>query len=155
MDALEQLRAAIDAVLDRQADAATRRNGFVHLYGVAGLCALLALRRGLDAQLAAAAGMLHDISAYQTGDMTDHTRRSSDLARGMLAAIPAFTPTQVQQICDAILRHDEKLAVHEPLDEVLKDADLLQHYLYNPAVRSRKPPTDRLRAAMRELGIAL
>ncbi|MFZ1988786.1 MAG: HD domain-containing protein [Alphaproteobacteria bacterium] len=155
MDALEQLRQAVDAILLRQADTQTRRNGFVHLYGVAGWCALLALRRGLDAQLAAAAGMLHDISAYQTGDMTDHTRRSSDLARQMLAATPAFTPPQVQQICDAILRHDEKLTTHQPLDEVLKDADLMQHYLYNPALRSRKPPTDRLLATIRELGITL
>jgi hypothetical protein len=73
----------------------------------------------------------------------------------MLSAIPGFTPSQMEEICQAIRLHDEKDVVHQPLDEVLKDADVVQPYLYNPALKARKPVSERLRAPMRELGVVL
>ena len=155
MDPLEQVRKAVDEVLRGQVDPATSRAGFVHLYGVANICALLAIRRGLDPQIAAVAGMLHDISTYKTGDMTDHTNRSSKLAGEILTASSVFTPSDIKLICEAIRLHDEKDSIHGPLDEVLKDADVVQHYLYNPVLRANKPKHPRLVASLGELGIKI
>ena len=40
----------------------------MHLYGVSQACVLIALKRNENAELAAAAGMLHDIHTYATMD---------------------------------------------------------------------------------------
>lgn len=37
-------------------------------------------------------------------------------------------------ICDAIYTHSEKEVIHSDFNEVLKDADVFQQYLYNPTV---------------------
>ncbi|MBN1976731.1 MAG: hypothetical protein JW918_04965 [Anaerolineae bacterium] len=43
MNRVESVRQVVDGILRRQPDVAERRCGFVHLYGVAQACALLAL----------------------------------------------------------------------------------------------------------------
>ena len=85
MDRLEKLRQEVDALLRQQPDPIGRRCGFVHLYGVSGSCVLLAEIRGLDAELSATAGMLHDLSTYETGDPTDHACHSALRAQQLLA----------------------------------------------------------------------
>lgn len=77
MNRLEHIRKTVDGLLYQQSDANERRCGFVHLYGVSAICALLAGRRGLDIELCAMAGMLHDLSSYESGDSTDHAQRSA------------------------------------------------------------------------------
>lgn len=77
MNRVESVRHVIDEILQRQPDVEERRCGFVHLYGVAQSCALLALKRGLDTELCTVAGMLHDIWNYETGDPTDHATLGS------------------------------------------------------------------------------
>ena len=49
----EAVREAVDAILLNCPDPLQVRDGAVHLYGVAQACALIALRRGEDAELAA------------------------------------------------------------------------------------------------------
>ena len=61
MDRVEAVRQMVDEALRQQPDVEERRCGFVHLYGVAQSCGLLALKRGLDPELCTLAGMLHDI----------------------------------------------------------------------------------------------
>ena len=56
MDRTEQVRQVVDEILRGQPDEEERRCGFIHLYGVAQACALLALKRGLDAELCTVAG---------------------------------------------------------------------------------------------------
>jgi uncharacterized protein len=150
-DRLEKLRAAIDAIVHQQPDLEEKRCGFAHLYGVSAVCVLLAQRRGLDLQLAAAAGMLHDIWSYQTGDPTDHARHSASAARGLLGEQGEWTAAEIDAICDAIAHHSQKSEQHGPLAELLKDADALQHYLYNPALSAKR--SDRQVLTLRELGI--
>ena len=56
----------IEATLPKDRQAAC-----IHLYGVAQACALLALRRGQDVELAVTAGLLHDLLTYYTGYPSD------------------------------------------------------------------------------------
>jgi HD superfamily phosphodiesterase len=153
MDRTERVRQVVDNILRAQPDEEERRAGFVHLYGVAQACAQLALKRGLDAELGTIAGMLHDLWTYKTGDPTDHGRRGAPLAREVLSSLDCFAEDEMATICQAIARHSQKGEVHGPYDELLKDADALQHYLYNTLLPPHGRESARLSALRVELGI--
>jgi len=153
MDRTERVRRVVDEILRGQPDEEERRCGFVHLYGVAQACALLALKRGLDAELGTIAGMLHDLWTYKTGDPTDHGRRSALLVREILSGLGCFAESEIAIICEAIAHHRIKGEVHGAYDELLKDADVLSHYVYNTLLEPIEKERTRLAAVRRELGI--
>ena len=154
MNRIEVLRKYIDEVLLNMTDAVERRCAYVHLYGVAQSCALIALKRGENVELAVIAGMLHDIYSYAKMDTVDHARKSATLAREILARLQITNDDETRIICDAINTHSDKKLTHSPFDEVLKDADAFQFWLYNPLVehitQTRK---DRCSKVMAEFGI--
>ncbi len=153
MNRLERLRSAVDGILQTQPDPQQARCGFVHLYGVSQLTALLALRRGLDPEICATAGMLHDISSYRTGDPTDHARRSSLEAAEILADLGCYRDDEIKQVGHMIACHSDKDQAHDLPAETLKDADVLQHYLYR-AMRGPAPAASpRLARLLAELQI--
>ena len=154
MDRLEQVRQAVDEIVKQQPDDGYRRAAWIHLYGVSLTCGLLALKRGLDVQLAQVAGMLHDLSTYQRADSTDHDRLSAHAARRLLGEVGLFSQKETDTICRAILHHRAKGEVHAPMDELLKDADVLQHDLYNPAFKQQASEEPRIAAVLAELGIS-
>ena len=139
MNRIEVLREYIDEVLLKMADARERRNAYVHLYGVAQACALIALKRGQDAELATMAGMLHDIHSYVNMDMEDHAHKGAILAREVLASLQITNDDEPEMICDSIYTHSEKEVVHSDFNEVLKDADVFQQCLYNPIIEIQTP----------------
>lgn len=125
MERLETLRKTIDEILRAQPNEDLRRDGFVHLYGVSAAAVLLAGRRGLNPELAAAAGMLHDLWTYQTGDSKNHEQLGEGLAEGLLTRQGNFTTQEIKLICQAVARHGDKMAENAgPLGELLKDADV-------------------------------
>ena len=72
MSRLEELRAYVDKKLNKIDDDDKRISATAHLYGVSLAAQVLAKKRGLDPELAAMAGMLHDMHAYKTGSYDDH-----------------------------------------------------------------------------------
>ncbi|GAF83375.1 unnamed protein product [marine sediment metagenome] len=96
--------------------------------------------------------MLHDISSYETGDSTDHPRRSAARAKEILEDLGAFSPDEIMGISEAISLHGDKGTVDGPLAELLKDADVLQHFLYNPALRNDWEQNTRLSRMLGQLG---
>ena len=134
MDRLEKVRQVVDEILRQQPDLEERRCGFVHLYGVAQTCALLAQKRGLDPQVCAVMGMLHDIATYRSGDPTNHAPRGAIEAAAILSDTGQFSQQEIDQISQAISTHSAKDQIDGELAELLKDADVLQHDLYNPAL---------------------
>lgn len=152
MNRIEALRERVDAVLDRLPDADERRMATVHLYGVAQAAALLALRRGEDAELAVAAALLHDLHTYATGNPIDHAHHGAKLAGEILKGLGLFTDGEIQTIRLAIYRHSDKAVAHRPFDELIKDADVLQHVLYNPTFGLSSYERPRFEAVLRELG---
>lgn len=66
MNRIEIVREKVDEILLNMKDAEERRCAYVHLYGVAQACALLAKKRKENMELAVIAGMLHDIYSYAT-----------------------------------------------------------------------------------------
>ena len=149
MDRLEAVRQVVDDILRQQPDEHESRCGFVHLYGVSAACVILALKRGLDPQLCAIAGMLHDISAYKTSPSPDHGPLSGVEAETILNEVGGFAPEEIALICDVISRHSAKGEVGGAMAELLKDADVLQHFLYNPS--STPIPGSRLEKVLGEI----
>lgn len=122
-----------------------------HLYGVSLSATILAKKRGIDPELAAIAGMLHDISAYKTGSYDNHAHKGADMARTILEGIGLTTKEENDMICSAIYHHDDKLIVDDPFDELLKDADVIDHSLTDPSKEIKDKEKARYQALTKEL----
>ena len=148
MDRIEKVREYVDSVLLHIPDSFERRCGYLHLYGVSQACTLIALKRSENAELATIAGMLHDIYCYSTMDTKEHAHKGADMARGILTSLQCFESDEIDAICSAIYNHSSKDGKFSAFDEVLIDADVLQHRLYNPLfdiVGARKQRYEKLK----------
>jgi len=67
---LDQVREYVDNIFGNLENADEKRAAFIHSYGVAHCCSLLALKRGLDVEIATIIGFLHDVYSYKTGVRT-------------------------------------------------------------------------------------
>jgi len=129
---IEKVRAVVDEILLNMTNCEERRCAYLHLYGVAQACALLALKRKENVELSVVAGMLHDIYSYAKMDSRNHAHKGAEMAWDILKSLKLFTESEENMICAAIYHHSDKSELHGPLDEILKDADVMQHVLYNP-----------------------
>ena len=151
-DRIEKVREVVSGLLEGITNPDFRNEGYVHLFGVAQACVLLAMIREEDVELAACAGYLPDIATYLTGDSSGHARRGAEMAAGILRETEIFSDKEVEKICSAIRCHSDKKLTHGPLEEILKDADVMQHCLYDPGYVSKKEK-DRYKKLRKELGI--
>ncbi len=102
----------------------------LHSYGVFLMTKLLAKTRNLNPDLACVAGLLHDISKVVDGvDDLTHAKLGAARAKAMLGDNKLFSGNEIAIIEQAIKHHMEKVALHTPYDELLKDADVLEKYL--------------------------
>lgn len=149
----------LDKVRDYVCDTVTnhcalpdRQGLYVHLCGVSAACVLLAVKRGLDAEIAAACGLMHDLYACRSGSYLVHGPSGAEMARVALRRMDCFSEEGQMLIRSAIYYHCDKKHVHGPYDELLKDADTLHPFLTEggPQVPPRAQRLQRLAA---ELGI--
>lgn len=136
---LDEARDVIDPIIKSIADEETKREAYVHLYGVGLMASLLALKRGYSreiAELAEIAGILHDLLTYtdKSADTLDHAHPCADFAREhVLNRLTGFSAEELDMIESSIRRHSEKHVKGHWFDEIIKDADAVQHALRNPA----------------------
>lgn len=126
-----------------------------HLHGVALAAAILAKKRREDAELAAMAGLLHDLYAYKSGSYDDHAHLGADYVRKVLKKLEITTDEETEIICSAIYHHDSKDTVDGPIDEILKDADVLHHTLADPTKEVKEHEKDRYEKLCAELGFTV
>jgi putative nucleotidyltransferase with HDIG domain len=107
--------------------------GYAHSYGVSYMCALIAAKRNENIELATIAGMLHDIDKFIHTEETSehHSAKGGRIAYNLLIEVKITTEAENTLICTAIRNHEDKLNIGTPFDEVLKDADVLAHGLFN------------------------
>lgn len=132
---VDTIRVYVDRMLLENQDDLDRRCGYVHLYGVGQAAALLALKRGHNkkyAEIAHIAGMLHDFIAYQGKDGPNHAHECEPVVREILVETGEFSKDEIDMICQAVYNHGDKNKVGTEFDEILKDADVMQHWLRNP-----------------------
>ena len=132
MSRLKELRKYVNKVLYKMDDEDDRTSAITHLNGVALAATILAKKRGFDPEVAAMAGVLHDLHAYKTGSYDEHEHKGSELARQILKKLELTTDEETEMICSAIYHHGDKLTVDSPFDELLKDADVISHTLNDP-----------------------
>lgn len=153
MNRIETLRSYIDEILLNMKDTEERRCAYIHLYGVAQTCAMIAEKRNSNTELATMAGMLHDLYSYKTMVRDNHAHLGAELARKILKELNLISNEEIDLICSAIYNHSDKDKIHLELDEIIKDADVLQHCLYNTTLAVKGSEEYRYTNLMKEFGI--
>lgn len=153
MNRLDLVRNEIDSILLNQTDVEQRRDGYVHLYGVAQNCSLLAIKRGLNIELCTITGMLHDIYSYKFGYVKDHAIRGATEAENLLKGLNVFTDEEIEIVRNSIFNHSDKKTKHDKYSELIKDADTLQNSLYNNTFEIKH--TKRLKKTFKNLRIKM
>ena len=153
MSRLKELRKYVDAELDQMEDADKRTSAIAHLYGVSLAATMIAKKRGLDPELASMAAMLHDLHAYKTGSYDDHAHKGADLAREILGELKLTDEAETEIICSAIYHHDDKLVTDAPMDEVLKDADVIHHCMNDLSKAIKEKEQARFASLCKEFGM--
>ena len=144
----------MDAELNRMENADKRTSAIAHLYGVSLAAAMIAKKRGLDPEIASMAAMLHDLNAYKTGSYDDHAHKGAELARNILAELKLTDDAETEMICSAIYNHDDKLEIHSPMDEVLKDADVIHHCMNDLSKPIKEKEQTRFHKLCEEFGMS-
>lgn len=150
---IEKLRKYIDEIILSMKDNEERRCAYLHLYGVSQACTMIALKRNQDVELSTMAGMLHDLHSYKTMNTENHAECGAVLARQILVELELTNDSETDLICSAIHNHSSKGATHSAFDEVLVDADVLQHCLYNPLFPIMEHEKQRFQGLLNEFGI--
>ncbi len=153
MSRLKELRKYIDSELNKMTNEDKRTGAIAHLYGVSLAATMIAKKRGLDPEIASMAAMLHDLHAYKTGSYDDHAHKGADLAREILNALHLTDEAETDIICSAIYHHDDKLVVDGPMDEVLKDADVIHHCMNDLSKEIKEKEQARFERLCSEFGM--
>jgi len=153
MSRLKDLRTYIDKELANITDSDKRVSATAHLYGVSLAATILAKKRGLNEELGAMSGMLHDLHAYKSGSYDDHAHLGADLARKVLEELGITSKEETDIICSAIYHHDDKLVTDSPMDELLKDADVIDHCFKDSSKPVKEKEQKRYDALCKELGL--
>jgi len=130
---IDCVREYVDNIFDGIGETENKHAAYIHSYGVSQCCALLALKRGLDVELATVMGLLHDVYSYSTGITKWHSHNGAEMVRvafkHSLAGL--FSDDEQILIKSAIFHHSDKDHVHDEYDELLKDSDILQHLSFD------------------------
>lgn len=149
---IEVLRSHLDAL------SAAKERGpywFVdrHMFAVSGFAALLAQKRGLDPELSAMIGLLHDIHTLLTDSPKNHAAAGARRAGEILDELGIVTVQEREIICTAIRNHSSKGCVQDAYSELIKDADVLGHAFFNPLIPVEKQEEARFLQLKAELGL--
>ena len=153
MSRLKDLRKYVNKELNKMDDPGERIKAAAHLYGVSLAATMIAKKRGLDPELASMAAMLHDLHAYKSGSYEDHAHKGAELAGRILKNLDLTDPKETELICSAVYHHDDKLSVDAPMDEVLKDADVIHHCMNDISKPVKEKERSRYEALCREFGM--
>jgi len=148
------LRQYIDNALLSKPGTQVWHHVYTHLHSVALACTLIALKRGEDAELAAMAGMLHDFYPCKLGyPVDDHAAKGAALAREVLDELGLTSPEETGMICAAIHNHSDKSGHYDAFTEVLIDADVMQHCLYDITIPIAEREKKRYQRLLNEFGL--
>ena len=149
---IEILRSHIDNLSDDSVDGGSC---FIesHMLSVSNFAAMIAMKRGLDPEIATMIGLLHDIHPLLTGDYTEHAKQGSLLAEEILSKLNITTQEETELICTAVRYHSKKRSVHDAYSELIKDADVLSHCFYNISFPALEKDQARFEALKKEFGL--
>jgi len=153
MGRLKELRKYVNRELNGMPDPDERIKAAAHLYGVSLAATLISEKRHQNTELSSMAAMLHDLYAYKSGSYDDHARKGAELAEKILNKLQLTDAEETKIICSAIAHHDSKADIDSPMDEVLKDADVLHHTMNDPDKEIKEKERARYEALRKEFGL--
>ena len=135
MKKILRLQSALLREIDKYEKLVPKRTHFidwerVHISSCAKLGYLLAQERGVDPVLAACACAVHDYGRIITGTQENHAEDGYEPAMEFLRETGLFEEDEIQQMSLAVKNHSKKGEVGTPLEEIVKDADVLDFYQY-------------------------
>lgn len=102
----------------------------LHMASCARLAWSLALERGVDPELAAAAAAVHDYGRIITGLQKGHAETGCLPVLSFLKSSGLFSDIEINVISQAVKNHSNKTVVGTPIEEIVKDADVIDCYQY-------------------------
>jgi len=102
----------------------------IHLCSSSKIAYQMAEERGSDPVLTACACACHDYGRIVTGKHVGHAEAGFQPVQEFLRSLDLFAEQEVMQIAIAVKNHSRKEEVHGLLEEIVKDADVLDFYQY-------------------------
>ena len=133
-----------------------------HIYSSLQVAKILAMKRGLNLELAAIIAALHDIAVIRTKKTKDHSKNAEKYIRNIIQEYNnninntrlQVTEEELGIIINAVIKHAQKEIFSDELYvELLKDVDSLDMYLHG--VKTSEDCILRSNKAIEELGIPL
>ena len=148
MKKILRLQSALLKEIDKYEQLIPQRDHFidwerVHISSCAKIGYMLAEERGVDPILAAAACSCHDYGRIITGKQDGHAEAGYEPVKEFLKGTGLFDDDEIDQIATAVKNHSKKSEIGSPLEEIVKDADVLDFHQYGYAT-ARKEQQDRL-----------
>ena len=153
MSRVKDLQKYVNKALKGMDDNQKRAAAIAHLHGVSLAAVMIAKKRGGNEELAAMAGLLHDLYAYKSGSYEDHAHKGAEYARGVLDELGITSAEETDIICSAIWHHDSKAEIDSMMDEILKDADVIHHSLADPTKEVKPHEQARYEKLCQEFGL--
>ena len=148
MKKILRLQSALLKEIDKYEQLIPQRDHFidwerVHISSCAKIGYMLAEERGVDPILAAAACSCHDYGRIITGKQAGHAEAGYEPVKKFLKGTGLFDDDEIDQIATAVKNHSKKSEIGSPLEEIVKDADVLDFHQYGYAT-ARQEQQDRL-----------
>ena len=148
MKKILRLQSALLKEIDKYEELISERDHFidwerVHISSCAKIGYMLAEERGVDPILAAAACSCHDYGRIITGKQAGHAEAGYEPVKKFLKGTGLFDDDEINQIATAVKNHSKKSEIGSPLEEIVKDADVLDFHQYGYAT-ARQEQQDRL-----------
>lgn len=148
MKKILRLQSALLKEIDKYEELIPERDHFidwerVHISSCAKIGYMLAEERGVDPILAAAACSCHDYGRIITGKQAGHAEAGYEPVKKFLKGTGLFDDDEIDQIATAVKNHSKKSEIGSPLEEIVKDADVLDFHQYGYAT-ARQEQQDRL-----------
>lgn len=102
----------------------------LHMASCARLGTILAQERGMDPDLAGCACAIHDYGRIVNGKQEDHAEFGYEPVMVFLRGTGLFNEKEIQTLGLCVKKHSLKAEVGTPLEEIVKDADLLDYVQY-------------------------
>lgn len=158
MNRIFTLQQAILRMIDEHQD--TDRNGSppldwerIHMISCAKVGYMLAAERGLDPVLSSCACAVHDFGRILTGSQVNHGEAGALPVQEFLRETGLFAEEEIVLISLAVANHSKKGEVGSPLEELVKDADLIDYASYGQTFQRQEQITRYERISKRgELG---
>lgn len=102
----------------------------IHVISCGKLGYLMAEKRGVDPILAASACAVHDYGRIITGKQANHAEVGYEPVKEFLKGLNLFTEKEIEEIAISVKNHSNKSQIGTPLEEIVKDADVLDFHQY-------------------------